>query len=89
MMLSLTALQSDSVAREISLGLVLLVMVVIVFLIGVLVMYAFGIGKTRPGYFAQRLKTSRKKQATDVDLDVWKESGRRLTLVDDEAGDQT
>ena len=88
-MLSLTALQSDSVAREISLGLVLLVMVVIVFLIGVFLMYAFGIGKTRPGYFAQRLKASHKKQVTDVDVDVWKESGRRLTLVDDEAGDQT
>ena len=85
---TLTSLQSDSVAREISLGLVLLVMVVVVFLIGVLVMYAFGIGKTRPGYFAQRLRTSRKKHDTGLDVDVWKESGRRLKVVDDEVGDQ-
>ena len=88
MIFSLTALQSDPIAREVSLGLVLLVMVVFVFLIGVLAMYAFGIGKTRPGYFAQRLRSSRKKQTTDVEMDVWKESGRRLTLIEEEGGDQ-
>ena len=84
----LTSLDSDSAVREISLGLVLLVLVVVIFLIGVLVMYAFGIGKTRPGYFASRVRASQRTRTTNSDVDVWQESGRRLTLAEDDAGDQ-
>ena len=88
-MQTLTSIESDSVVRETSLGLVLLVMVVVIALIGMLVIYAFGAGKSRPSIFARRLRASRKKDSTHPEVDVWKESGRRLIRAEDESGDQS